>query len=84
MASEAMGPRLRGDDTREDVADRAWVAESDDIPLVTEADTYEILCGKLPDLIQDVLINNGDSRAGKDVPLELVTHSSSFPRTRVA
>ena len=63
---------------------QVWVAQSDAIPLATEADTFEILYRKLPDMIQDVLLDNGDPRAGKDVPFELVTHSSSLPRMRVA
>jgi hypothetical protein len=63
---------------------QVWVAESDDIPLVTEADTYETLYRKLADLIQDVLVDNGDPRAGKDVAFELITHSRSLPRARVA
>jgi hypothetical protein len=62
----------------------AWVAQSDEIPLVTEAATFEILCQKLPSLIQDVLGENGDSRAGKDVPFELITQSHSAPRVKVA
>jgi hypothetical protein len=33
------------------------VAENDDIPLVAKADTHEILYRKLPDLIQDGLID---------------------------
>jgi hypothetical protein len=63
---------------------QVWVAQSDEIPLVTEAVTFEILYKKLPDLIQDVLGENGDSRVGEDVPFELVTHSHSAPRIRVA
>jgi hypothetical protein len=63
---------------------RVWVAQSDEIPLVTEAVTFEILCQKLPSLIQDVLGENGDARAGKDVPFELITHSHSAPRAKVA
>ena len=63
---------------------QVWVAQSDEIPIVTEADTFEILYRKLPDMIQDVLFDNGDPRAGKDVPFELVTPSSSLPRLRVA
>lgn len=31
-----------------------WVAQSDEIPLVTEAVTFEILCQKMPSVIQDV------------------------------
>ncbi len=61
-----------------------WVAQSDDIPLVTEAETYEVLYRKMPDLIQDVLAENGDPRAGEDVPFELVTSSHATPRFQVA
>jgi hypothetical protein len=61
-----------------------WVAQSDEIPLVTEAVTFEILCRKLPSLIQDVLGENGDTRVGKDVPFELLIQSHSAPRAKVA
>jgi hypothetical protein len=60
------------------------VAQSDHIPLVTEAVTFELLCRKLPALIQDVLGENGDARSGKDVPFELLIQSSSTPRAEVA
>jgi hypothetical protein len=61
-----------------------WVAQSDEIPLVTEAVTFEILCQKLPSIIEDVLGENGDARAGKDVPFELIIPSHSAPRAKVA
>jgi hypothetical protein len=61
-----------------------WVAQSDEIPLVTEAATFEILCQKLPSLIQDVLGENGDARVGQDVAFELITQSHSVPRADVA
>ena len=61
-----------------------WVAQSDEIPLVTEAATFEILCQKLPALIQDVLGENGDARAGTDVPFKLITQCHSVPRAKVA
>jgi len=48
-----------------------WVAQSDEIPLVTEADTFELLYSKLPDMIQDVLSENADARAGQNFPFEL-------------
>jgi uncharacterized protein DUF1902 len=32
-----------------------WVAESDDIPLITEADTVEALRSKLPGMISDLI-----------------------------
>jgi Domain of unknown function (DUF1902) len=34
---------------------RVWVAESDDLPLVTEAATIEALAAKLPGMIQDLM-----------------------------
>ena len=61
-----------------------WVAQSDEIPLVTEAATFEILCQRLPSLIQDVLGENGEARVGQDVPFELITQSHSLPRANVA
>jgi hypothetical protein len=60
------------------------VAQSDEIPLVTEAATVEVLCQKLPALIQDVLEENGDPRAGTDVPFELLIQSHSAPRAELA
>jgi hypothetical protein len=50
-----------------------WVAQSDEIPLVAEAATFEILCQKLPSLNQEVLGENGEARVGQDVPFELIT-----------
>ena len=32
-----------------------WVAESDDIPLITEAETIEALRAKLPGMISDLI-----------------------------
>lgn len=48
-----------------------WVAESDDLPLITEADTVEALRAKLPGMISD-LIEGPQS----DVRIELTAHSS--------
>jgi len=48
-----------------------WVAESDDIPLITEADTVEALRAKLPGMISDLI--EGDSR---DFIIDLTTHST--------
>jgi hypothetical protein len=47
-----------------------WVAESDDLPLITEADTVEALRAKLPGMISDLI--EGES----DVVIELTAHSS--------
>lgn len=47
-----------------------WVAESDDLPLITEADTVEALRAKLPGMISDLI--EGES----GVVIELTTHSS--------
>jgi hypothetical protein len=46
-----------------------WVAQSDDIPLVTEADTVEALRAKLPAMISDLIEGNGG-----DVVIDLTTH----------
>jgi hypothetical protein len=47
-----------------------WVAESDDIPLITEADTVEALRAKLPGMIFDLI----EDESG--VVVELTAHSS--------
>ena len=47
---------------------RVWVAESEQLPLVTEAPTLDALVAKLPGIIQDLL----DNDAASDVPFELV------------
>jgi hypothetical protein len=48
-----------------------WVAQSDDIPLVTEAETVDALRKKLPGIIADLI----DGHAG-DVKIDLTAHSS--------
>jgi hypothetical protein len=47
---------------------QVWVAQSEEIPLVTEAATFEIVCQKLPSLIQDVLSENGAAVPAKTFP----------------
>jgi hypothetical protein len=37
---------------------KAWVAQSDDLPLVTEAETVEQLMAKLPGIIRDLVDDN--------------------------
>ena len=50
-----------------------WVAESDDLPLVTEAPTTAALQAKLPGIIQDLLeVEDGEE---VDLPVELVWHA---------
>ena len=63
---------------------RVWVAQSEEIPLVTEAATISDLFNKLPNVIQDVLDANNDERAGSIVAYELITHARAMPRARVA
>jgi Domain of unknown function (DUF1902) len=46
-----------------------WFAESDDIPLVTEAETIEALQAKLPGMIADLIEDHS-------VKIDLVAHSS--------
>jgi hypothetical protein len=48
-----------------------WVAQSDDIPLVTEAETVDALRAKLPGMIFDLVDGEPDG-----VVMELTTHSS--------
>ena len=86
MARPLGEPRVSPITIRADYDEEAgvWVALSEQIPLVTEAATISDLWSKLPDLIQDVLDENGDSRAGSEVPFELVTHSHTTPRARIA
>ncbi|WP_370691701.1 DUF1902 domain-containing protein [Bradyrhizobium sp.] len=67
-----------------DVEASVWVAQSDEIPLVTEAESISDLFSKLPSVIQDVLDANGDARAGSVVPYELITQSTAEPQARVA
>lgn len=61
-----------------------WVAQSEEIPLVTEAETISDLFSKLPNVIQDVLDANGDVRAGSAVSYEVITQSWAKPTARVA
>ena len=60
---------------------KVWVAQSDDIPLVTEAETVEQLMAKLPGMIQD-LIEDGDTR--DVIPFELNFHAESSVQIRAA
>jgi hypothetical protein len=50
-----------------------WVAESEDIPLVTEAATLELLRAKLPDMVRDVLESNNLS--ARDVQIDFSAHA---------
>jgi hypothetical protein len=47
---------------------RVWVATSEDIGLVTEAETLDALLAKMPDMIADLLDGNGSSGG---VPVEV-------------
>lgn len=58
-----------------------WVAESDDLPLITEADTIEALQAKLPGMIQDLLEVEDDGQE-MDVPFDLVATYSERVRVR--
>ena len=54
-----------------------WVAESDDIGLVTEAPTMEALRQKVPQMIIDLLECEGES-GSFDIPVEYISHASSL------
>ena len=57
-----------------------WVAESEDLPLVTEAPTIATLQAKLPGIIQDLLeVEDGEE---VDLPVELVWHAHEVVRVR--
>jgi predicted RNase H-like HicB family nuclease len=60
-----------------------WFVESSDLAgLNAEADTLEELIQKLPEVVRDLLEENGlDNAEGADVPIELIAHAST--RTRV-
>jgi len=58
-----------------------WVAESEDLPLVTEAPTIDALWAKLPGIIQDLLQDEHDGQE-MDIPVELVARSTESVRVR--
>ncbi len=60
---------------------KVWVAESNDIPLVTEAPTVEALLAKLPDIIQDLLEDERDGQE-VEVPFEFCARFSERLRIR--
>lgn len=51
-----------------------WVATSDDIPLVAEAPTLEVLEARLPGLLQDLIDGSGPE---VEIPVEVVAHRES-------
>jgi hypothetical protein len=55
---------------------RVWVAVSEGIGLVTEADTIEALRAKLPGMIRDLLEGDADGEEVQ-VPFELIAHDYS-------
>lgn len=61
-----------------------WVAESEDLPLVTEAPTIDALQAKLPGIIQDLLEEVEDDGQDVEIPFELVARSSVHVRSRAA
>ena len=60
-----------------------WVAESEQLPLVTEAPTIDGLMAKLPGIIRD-LLELEDFAAGDEaeVPFEVVAHMQETVRVR--
>lgn len=60
-----------------------WVAESEDLPVVTEAATIDALQAKLPGIIQDLLEDEDDGQE-MEIPFELVARSSVHVRSRAA
>ena len=60
---------------------KVWVAESNDIPLVTEASTVEVLLAKLPGIIQDLLEDEADGK-GLDIAFEFCARFSKSVHIR--
>ena len=58
---------------------KVWVAESDDIGLVTEAPTMEALREKVPGMIIDLLECDGEC-GSFDIPVEYIALSSQRVR----
>ncbi|WP_040620729.1 DUF1902 domain-containing protein [Rhodovulum sp. PH10] len=60
-----------------------WVAESPDLPgLVTEADSLNALEAKLPDLVRDLIEDDGGSAEEIEIPIEVVASFSLRIRAR--
>jgi len=60
---------------------KVWVAESPDLPgLITEAENLNALDAKLPDLIRDLIDDDGEGEA--EVPIEVIASYSSRVRLR--
>jgi hypothetical protein len=60
---------------------KVWVAQSDDLPLVTEAETVELLMAKPPGIIRD-LVDDGDTRAS--IPFQLNFRAQSSVQIHAA
>ena len=58
---------------------KTWVAESDDIGLVTEAPSLEALRQKAPQMIIDLLECAGE-RGNFDIPVEYISRASQRVR----
>jgi len=58
-----------------------WVAQCQNLALVTEARTIEELKAKLPGMIQDLLEDDDDGQE-IDVPFELIARSTEHVRVR--
>ena len=58
-----------------------WVAESTDLPLVTEAPSIDALWAKLPGIIQDLLEDEDDGQE-MDIPVEVIARFTESVRVR--
>jgi predicted RNase H-like HicB family nuclease len=59
-----------------------WVVESDDLPLVTEAASIDILMEKLPGLLQDLLEDEEGDGDEVEIPFELIARINERVRIR--
>jgi predicted RNase H-like HicB family nuclease len=59
-----------------------WVVESDDLPLVTEAASIDILMEELPGLLQDLLEDEEGDGDEVEIPFELIARINERVRIR--
>jgi hypothetical protein len=74
-------PRVISVEANWDPEAKVWVAESNDIPLVTEAATVEDLLAKLPGIIEDLLEDEAPGQE-VEVPFEFCARFSKNIRIR--
>lgn len=60
-----------------------WFVEASDLPgLNLEAETVELLLGKIPAAVEDLLEESGHAPGEIDVSIEVIAHASARARPR--